>query len=178
MPEPIAEFIADVHAAEDTTLTGKLDFLEALVPVLARWGAPDKGQALRQWLTLVAVDHEVLGLVARLRQAGYACVLATNQQPHRARFMADDLGYRTKFDHCFFSCEMGVAKPDPRYFHAILKTLNLAPDQALFLDDKPQNIAGARSVGIQAECFANAKDGRAHAALTKILARFGVVCQT
>ena len=38
MPEPIAEFVAEVHAAEDTTLTGLLDFLDVLPRVLSRWG--------------------------------------------------------------------------------------------------------------------------------------------
>ena len=176
VPEPIAEFIGELHAVEDTTLTGALDFLELLPPALARWGVADRALEVRDWLTLITVDRQVLGLVSRLRQLGYQCLLATNQQPHRAHFMARELGYEQAFERCFFSCEVGLAKPDPRYFRAILSAMKLAPEQALFIDDKPQNIEGARSVGIHAECFANAKDGRAHLALIEILRRFGVNC--
>jgi len=38
-PEPVDDFVAQVHAAEDTTLTGALALLDVLPPVLARWGA-------------------------------------------------------------------------------------------------------------------------------------------
>jgi putative hydrolase of the HAD superfamily len=176
VPEPIADFIAQLHVAENTTLTGALDFLEVLPPVLASWGLADRAEVVREWLTLITVDPQVLELVSRLRQGGYRCLLATNQQPHRAQFMAQDLGYGALFERCFFSCELGLAKPDPEYFRAILNATTLAPDQALFVDDKPQNVEAARSVGMHAECFVNAKDGRAHVALSELFRRFEIRC--
>ena len=176
VPEPIAEFIAQLHAVEDTTLTGALDFLQVLPPALARWGVAERAVEVRDWLTLVTVDRDMLGLVSRLRELGYQCLLATNQQQHRARFMEKELGYGELFERCFFSCHMGLAKPDPHYFQAILSAVNLAPEQALFVDDKPQNVDGARTVGIHAVCFANSRDGRAHLALAEILRRFGISC--
>jgi len=69
---------------------------------------------------------------------------------------------------------MGVAKPDQNYFRAILASLGLAAAEVLFVDDKPQNVASARSVGIPAACFANPKDGKGHLVLSEILAQFGV----
>ncbi|MES1177079.1 MAG: HAD family phosphatase [Myxococcales bacterium] len=176
VPEPIAEFIAQLHAVEDTTLTGALELMDVLPPALARWGVADRALQVREWLTLVTVDREMLVLVSRLRQLGYLCLLATNQQPHRAHFMASELAYGEHFDRCFFSCELGLAKPDPRYFRAILTEMRLAPEQALFIDDKPQNVEGARSVGIHAQCFVNGQDGRAHLALAEVFRRFGVDC--
>jgi putative hydrolase of the HAD superfamily len=178
MPEPIAEFVAQVHAAEDTTLTGLLDFLDVLPPVLSRWGVTEKARDVRQWLNAITVDHDILALVSELRLRGYCCALATNQQPHRAEFMANQLGYRALFDRCFFSCDMRLAKPDPRYFQAILAELQLKPDDVIFVDDKPQNVRAASSLGIHSICFANSKDGRAHTALRQVLAQFGVETDT
>jgi putative hydrolase of the HAD superfamily len=174
VPEPVEEFVAEVHAAEDKTLTGVLDFLDELSPVLSRWGARDKARDVRQWLNAIAVDHDILDLVSQLRLSGYRCALATNQQPHRAAFMADDLRYRELFDRCFFSCHMGVAKPDLRYFQAILAELQLGPDEVIFVDDKPENVRSASSLGIHAICFANTKDGGAPSALRQLLGQFGV----
>lgn len=71
---------------------------------------------------------------------------------------------------------MGLAKPDPEFFRAILNATNFAPGQALFVDDKPQNVEAARSVGMHAECFANAKDGRAHFVLSKLFHGFQIRC--
>lgn len=174
-PEPVDEFVAQVHAAEDTTLTGALALLDVLPPVLARWEAHGKAHDICQWLNIIMVDHDVLSVVSGLRQRGYGCALATNQQPHRATFMAEQLRYRELFDHCFFSCEMGLAKPDPDYFRAILTELGLTPAEVLFIDDKPQNVASAQSVGVHAACFANPKDGKGHLVLRELLGQFGVM---
>ena len=173
-PQRVMAFLADLHDAEDTTLTGKRELLEALEPVLLRWDALGKGEAVREWLTEVKVDHAMLEVVAGLRRAGYRCALATNQQPHRARFMIEQLRYPAHFERCFFSCELGVAKPDPAYFRLILADLALSAGEVLFLDDKPRNLAGASEVGIHTEQFVNGRDGRAHQALRQLLERYGI----
>lgn len=178
MPEPIAEFVAEVHAAEDTTLTGLLDFLDVLPRVLSRWGVSDKAGEVREWLNAINVDHGILELVSQLRLRGYQCALATNQQSHRAKFMADQLRYRTLFERCFFSCEMGLAKPDPRYFQAILKELQAEADDVVFIDDKPSNVRAATSLGIHGICFANSRDGRAQSDLRNLFAQFGISADT
>jgi putative hydrolase of the HAD superfamily len=177
-PEPVAEFVAEVHAAEDTTLTGLLDFLDVLPPMLSRWGVTEKAHDVCQWLNAITVDHDILALVSELRLRGYCCALATNQQTHRAEFMANQLGYRALFDRCFFSCDMRLAKPDPRYFQAILAELQLNPDDVIFIDDKPQNVRAASSLGIHSICFANSKDGRAQLDLRQLFAQFGVATDT
>ncbi|MET0792930.1 MAG: hypothetical protein ABW061_15525 [Polyangiaceae bacterium] len=46
-----------------------------------------------------------------------------------------------------------------------------------FVDDKPQNVKSASSVGIHSICFANSKDGRAQFALRELLAEFGIAIE-
>jgi putative hydrolase of the HAD superfamily len=138
----------------------------------------NKACDVREWLNAITVDDGILDLVSRLRRRGYYCALASNQQPHRAHFMADQLRYRALFDRCFFSCHMGFAKPDPRYFQTILEDLQLDPDDVIFVDDKPQNVRAASTLGIHAICFANSRDGRAQPALRQLLAKFGVDPET
>jgi len=177
-PEPVERLVAEIHAAEDTTLSGELELLEVLPRVLARWGAGEhaneQAAAVCRWLNRVTVDAVVLELISELRRRGYRCALATNQQRHRATFMSNELRYRALFDDCFFSCEMGVVKPDPRYFRAAVARLGLEAATVLFIDDKPTNVESARSVGLRGVCFANSKDGLAHLALREVLRRFGV----
>jgi putative hydrolase of the HAD superfamily len=73
---------------------------------------------------------------------------------------------------------MGLAKPDPRYFQTILAELQLHPDDVIFVDDKPQNVRAAATLGIHTICFANSKDGHAQFALRQLLAQFGVGIDT
>jgi FMN phosphatase YigB (HAD superfamily) len=51
--------------------------------------------------------------------------------------------------------ELGLAKPSTAFFEHIATDLELAPDQMLFLDDQPRNVAGARSAGLHAEHWAH-----------------------
>ena len=92
-------------------------------------------------------------MIARLRANGVDCHLATNQQPYRRAIMQDERGYGEWFDQTFYSCDLGLAKPDPAYFRAILSTVELPASSVLFIDDNESNVAGARSVGLHAEVF-------------------------
>jgi len=52
------------------------------------------------------------------------------------------------FDTIVFSSEVGMAKPQPEIFRLVLDRLETAAEQAIFIDDRPVNVAGAASVGI------------------------------
>jgi putative hydrolase of the HAD superfamily len=43
---------------------------------------------------------------------------------------------------------MGLSKPQPEIFQAVLMEVSLRPDQILFIDDKSSNVAAAQLVGI------------------------------
>jgi putative hydrolase of the HAD superfamily len=64
--------------------------------------------------------------------------------------MRDVLGYDRHFDRVYYSCEMGVVKPDRRFFEIILDDLGLAPDQVGLIDDNAKNVASAQALGIRA----------------------------
>ncbi len=53
------------------------------------------------------------------------------------------------FDVVVVSCEVGVAKPDPTIFQMCLSRLGVKASQALFVDDRIENIHGAARLGIQ-----------------------------
>jgi putative hydrolase of the HAD superfamily len=150
---PLDDFLADIFAAERPALTGHLEFAAALSEVLARWrchGSLD--DALRVW-TMIQVETKIVEVVQRLRQSGVSCYLASNQQSHRSRHMSEVLGYGRLFDREFYSCAMGLAKPDPDYFRAILHEIRLPPSRVLFLDDHASNVNAARQVGLHASLF-------------------------
>ncbi len=102
---------------------------------------------------MIEVVPEMLERIRALRDSGVSCHLASNQEPNRARQMSETLGYRALFEREFYSCRMGVAKPDGAYFEKILHELRLAADRVLFFDDRASNVDGARSVGLLAERF-------------------------
>jgi len=63
-------------------------------------------------------------------------------------------GLSGHFTAVLISEEMGVAKPDPRFFHAAANALGLEPARLLCVGDNPAaDVAGARAAGIDACWF-------------------------
>lgn len=133
--------------------TGLADPVPVFAAALSEWGWTEPVETfLGELLTLGTVpDPDALELVATLREQGVTCGLATNQEAFRARYMHEDLGYRKLFDHHFYSCELGCAKPDPAFFRTAVATVGAEPQQVLFIDDREPNVAAARACGLYAE---------------------------
>jgi epoxide hydrolase-like predicted phosphatase len=69
------------------------------------------------------------------------------------------------------SCELGICKPDKKFFKVLLKELkreDIKPEEVIFIDDRSNNISAAKELGINAILFKNNKS------LIKDLRKFGV----
>lgn len=66
------------------------------------------------------------------------------------------------FDRVFISGDAGMRKPNLNFYHHVLKETQISAQDAIFLDDKLENVFTARSIGIQGIIF----DGSASVART------------
>ena len=99
-------------------------------------------------------DTRVLAWADQLRAAGIRTGLLSNLPWPLAHTLRATPGFLDHFDRVTFSCELGVIKPQPEIYRHAIEELRIAPAEALFLDDRPQNVEGARVVGLCAELFA------------------------
>jgi len=176
VPDPLDAFLQDVFDAELPALVGQAELVQTLEPVVSKWGAAGTAAALAEaWWRTIDADPAVLALIARLRQQGILCALATNQHRFRADYMRATFAYDSVFDHSFYSYQLGYAKPDVRYFQTILASLPFAPAQVLFIDDLETNVEAARTVGIEAAQFVHPQSPAAASALRALLETFSVV---
>lgn len=151
--DPAATLKEIFDAEREQAMTGG-DFTAVLTGVLRRRQLEvDPQVVLQSWRSL-EVDPDLTARIRQLRAAGIGCALATNQQNVRVAHMRSMPEYATLFDEQFYSSEIGAAKPDPAFFTAIIDRLTIEADQALFIDDVADNVAGARVAGLQAEVFA------------------------
>jgi putative hydrolase of the HAD superfamily len=168
-PDPLGT-LQELFELERPTMTGG-DFTAVVAGVLDRRGIDaDPEEVLQGWRSLV-VDPDMLGRVADLRATGIGCALATNQQNVRVAYMRTLNAYVDAFEAQFYSSELGLAKPDLAYFTAIVERLRIEPGEALFLDDREDNVAGAREAGLAAEVFA---ENAGLPELDRILGRYGI----
>lgn len=87
-----------------------------------------------------------------VRRAGVRTAVLSN--------MPDDLrqsvaAWLPEFDHSTYSCDLGVCKPDPAIYRDCLDGLGVGASEALFLDDRPENVRAAMDLGIHAILFTN-----------------------
>ena len=151
--DDLDDFVVGMFEAEKPALRGEVGLHESLAAYLRRrWGRePDPAVVddLASGWALIEIFEEAFALVDAIRASGLRCHLATNQQVYRRDIMLG-LGYPEHFDRLFFSCDLGVAKPDPDYFRAILAELGCGPEGIVFVDDREDNVEAARSVGLAA----------------------------
>ena len=53
------------------------------------------------------------------------------------------------FEKAYYSCRMGMRKPDIGIFLKLIEESKLIPSETLFIDDLPNNIESAKSIGMQ-----------------------------
>jgi epoxide hydrolase-like predicted phosphatase len=143
--------VHDFHLLE----TGDLGFAEYLEGVTRR--APEiigrelDANAFIEFTaaTGVRVQWPIIHEIRRLRDAGMARALLTNNVKEfgnswRASFPVDEL-----FPVVIDSSEVGMRKPDARIYQLTCERAGFAPDASVFLDDNPDNVAAARALGIE-----------------------------
>lgn len=82
------------------------------------------------------------------RRAGQAALLSNCSSDVPAVVRATPLA--ALLDDAVFSCEVGLAKPDERIFALAARRLGLPPEACLLADDRPENVAAARRLGMAA----------------------------
>ncbi len=101
------------------------------------------------------LDRALVDEIRRLRARGYLTGILSNAWGNLRSALQDDWKIADAFDFITTSAEEGVMKPDPRIYHIALERAGVAPQQAVFIDDFPHNIEGARAVGMHAILFDN-----------------------
>jgi putative hydrolase of the HAD superfamily len=59
-------------------------------------------------------------------------------------------GLEGLFDKVYYSCRIGMRKPNADIFEFVLNDVGVKAEEAIFIDDSPQHVEGAKSVGIHA----------------------------
>jgi putative hydrolase of the HAD superfamily len=102
-----------------------------------------------------AVNEGVLDLIRRLNSR-YKLAVLSNSPPKLAQWLRDweilDL-----FDVVVCSGDEGLVKPDPAIFRLTLERLEVAPEEAVFIDDTLGHVEAARSLGLHGVRFTTAQ---------------------
>lgn len=142
----------------DDLETGRIG-TEEFVAGIRQWCGNNltREQVLHAWNSLI-LDFPLrrLQLLQQLRLHYDLFLLSNTNEIHETAFnklleAAHGMpGLAAFFDKVYLSHRVGMRKPDKEIFEKILEENGLKPEHTLFIDDSPQHIATAQSLGIHA----------------------------
>lgn len=94
-------------------------------------------------------------LVEELKEKGYKVYFLSNYSEHVMNANRGALDFIGHMDGGVFSCDVHMIKPDPGIYRALLEKYDLRPEECIFIDDVPANIAAARKLGFKGIVFRN-----------------------
>jgi len=166
-PEPAAqEALRSVLLRHDDWLAydrGQVSEAELVARAHERSGRPvqELERVLDALWTSLTVKSDTVALLRALFAQGVPLYCLSNMPAPvyvRLRQMHD---FWDLFQGIVISGEVGMTKPSREIYEHLLARHRLPAAQAIFFDDLPENVAAARSVGIDAEVFRDARQCRA-----------------
>lgn len=153
---------ADRHAYDEGKLNGVtfwqkvtsdagLSLKRPVIEELSLWDA-------RMWTT---PNNAMVAWQQALKEHGLKTAVLSNIGDDVRANIEREFKWLAGFDVLVWSYLLKTAKPDPAIYHYTLQKLDVAPEEALFVDDREVNIEAARALGMQGLVFTDAAKLRA-----------------
>jgi putative hydrolase of the HAD superfamily len=101
------------------------------------------------------LNPAMIAWIPRIKAAGFRLGILSNMGDAVLGYLRPRFPWLAQFDHLTWSYELGLVKPDPAIYLHTVKKLDVAPEQALFIDNLQKNIVGAEAIGLHAALFEN-----------------------
>ncbi len=119
--------------------------------------APEYEQEIRQVFggfgaSIVPYEFTCLWIQV-MKERGMRLYFLSNYSEEMYRQSKEQLSFLEAFDGGIFSWKERCMKPDPRIYRTLLERYDIAPERAVFFDDRPDNVEAARREGIRGIVF-------------------------
>jgi putative hydrolase of the HAD superfamily len=102
-------------------------------------------------------DEATISIARALsRQPGYTLMTLNNEALELNTYRIEKFGISQIFEAFLSSCFLGVRKPIRRFYSRGLGIAHAEPASSVFIDDRPQNILSASTLGINVVQFKSA----------------------
>ena len=140
---PISPFLGQLEIGQ---LTAQ-QFFEIVSRDLRFTGAQAEFDEI--WSDIFTIDEAMVGLTQALK-GSYRRFILSNTSPQHIEFVFAKYPVLRDFDGHILSYEVGLMKPDRRIYELALQRFGIIAERAVFIDDLPANVAGAREIGLAA----------------------------
>ena len=151
--------------------TGRITLDEYLDRTIFHDPRPFSRAEFHAWLLAQSqADPDAWAVAAELAaKRQYLMATLNNESAELNAHRIRQFHLREHFTVFFTSCYLGLRKPDPRIYRLAVDLTQRAPEECLFVDDRPLNVEGALGVGLRAIRFENAAQLRRELATNGLL---------
>jgi putative hydrolase of the HAD superfamily len=106
------------------------------------------------------INTETVALMEELKAAGYLVGILSNMPQNFLTWARKNIPVFSLPHAGLFSCDVHLVKPEEAIYRKTLSMLGVEAAELVFFDDKAENIAGARAIGMQAILWKSSKEAR------------------
>ncbi|HVM62729.1 MAG TPA: HAD family phosphatase [Verrucomicrobiae bacterium] len=154
IPPHLVRNYRDKHVADLILGQTKWKHFQADMEKAVRRKLPNFNKVwLEEGLKARTANEPLLAIIKKLRKS-YKIGAVSNL--HEGRWLIDKQAkLYAKFDYTVLSCRDHVKKPNGDFYHLALSRADAHPDEAILVDDKPEQILGAEQLGIHTIPFSD-----------------------
>ena len=177
----LVSFYPDIYISQFITKKGEIDYYEQICFKSAEWKCGDLGTKTREEIIdaicekypddaekvreimancddMLRVSKKNTDLIKRLKAAGIGVYYLSNTNEHAFEFMTSTYEVFSYLDGGIASYRDGVIKPSADIFELFLSRYGKTAEECVFVDDMPQNVDGAKAVGLHGIVLKNIDD--------------------
>ena len=113
--------------------------------------ASEVAEAFSQARDSLQPNIDMISFIHKLKKASWGTMevyAMSNVSKEDYAVLSTKLADWSVFNRVFTSGHAGMRKPDLSFYRHVLKEIKLAPEEAVFIDDKMVNVLAAKSLGI------------------------------
>lgn len=126
--------------------------------------APELAEEIRRIHTTVGNTVEMMPYacdwIRELKERGYRLYILSNYSENMINQTREKLLFLPLMDGVVFSYTIKELKPSPGIYQHLCDTYGLIPGECVFLDDREENVEGAKRMGIQGILFQSYEQGK------------------
>lgn len=97
---------------------------------------------------------ETIKLISSLKVKGYKIFILSNMSSEIVEILKQLIDM-SLFEDVVFSCDVGLRKPDPKFYKYALDRWEIEPNESIFIDDNPKNLPPFENLGVKCFLFDN-----------------------
>ncbi len=125
---------------------GEISYREE-ISALAKISGQDPEVLHAEWMSILKINQHIVDFIQSNRNK-YHFALLSNSSADFVRPILNKYQLEGLFEHVFISSELRLVKPNQDIFWTAVQSLQTTPENCIMIDDKAENIEGAKSIGM------------------------------